>query len=206
MTAETRTSTDPATAPSHCRKLGLLDAMILLAGFAVALAMGAHLLVLMADTFVRLCRAALHRSPSPLANWPSFWNATRDPLRNTLWYGLQFLFDLLFSMTPAFFIVRLRRPRPPLRALLRRPGTFAGLAIVFGLFWVTGYIHYLFPDLLDAITGPDIAVGGTVAAAWFVLALSRKWEVEPGWIDRMGRLLGAAAIAAALLGLVIFRI
>ena len=29
-----------------------------------------------------------------------------------------------------------------------------------------------------------------VAAAWLGLALSRRWRPEPGWIDRVGRLIG----------------
>jgi hypothetical protein len=82
----------------------------------------------------------------------------------------------------------------------------AGLAMVFGLFWVMGLFHILLPDRLDSITGPWIAVGGTVAVAWLVLAVSGNWRVEPGWIDRLGVLLGATAISAALFGLVISRI
>jgi hypothetical protein len=206
MTGETAASTPHPTGRLAARRFGLLDAMILLAGLSLSLALGGHLLVLFADSLARFCRAALDRHTSLLDNWPAFWRAAHDDLRNTLWYAFQFLLGLLFGMTPAFFVVRLRRPRPPLRALVRQPGTVAALAILFGLFWVLGSIHYLFPDQLDAITAPGIAVGSTVAAAWCVLALSRGWESERGWIDRTGRLLGVAAVAAGLLGLLIDRI
>jgi hypothetical protein len=54
-------------------------------------------------------------------------------------------------------------------------------------------IRSVFGRLYDAMV-TAIAVGGTVALAWTVLALSRRWESEPGWVDRTGRLLGAAAI------------
>jgi hypothetical protein len=50
------------------------------------------------------------------------------------------------------------------------------------------------------------AVGGTVAVAWVLLALSRQWTAEPSWLDRMGRLIGALAIVAGLLAYVEFGI
>jgi hypothetical protein len=113
---------------------------------------------------------------------------------------------LLFGMTPIFLILRLRRPRPTLRRLIIQPGVVAATAIVFGLFWVTGWVQIVFPDRLNSMTGPWIAVGDTVAIAWIVLAASGNWTIEPGWVDRLGVLLGAAAIGIALLGLAIYRI
>jgi hypothetical protein len=82
----------------------------------------------------------------------------------------------------------------------------AGLAMVFGLFWGTGFLITLFPDKFDSMTAAPSAIGGSVAAAWGALALSKRWEPEPGWVDRVGRVLGCAAIGAALLGLIVFRI
>jgi hypothetical protein len=102
--------------------------------------------------------------------------------------------------------VRAFGPRPPLRALLRQPGMVAGLAMAFGLFWGTGGLISLFPDRFDSMNAAPSAIGGTVAAAWGALALSRRWEPEPGWVDRVGRVLGCAAIGTELLGLVVFRI
>jgi hypothetical protein len=206
MTAEAGASLNPAAESLLPRKFGLFDAMILLVGLALALATGVHLVPLLADAFTRLCGTALGHHSGPLANWPSFWKAIHDHLRNTLWYGFQFVFALLLGFTPAFLVLRLRKPRPPLRALLGQPGTVAVLAVVFGLFWVTGFIHILFPDWIDSLTGPAVTVGGTVAVAWCILAISRQWDAEPGWVDRMGRLLGAAAVGTGLLGLVIYRI
>jgi hypothetical protein len=45
-----------------------------------------------------------------------------------------------------------------------------------------------------------------VALAWTALALTRRWQTGAGWIDGLGRLLGAVAIGNAVIGLVIFRI
>jgi hypothetical protein len=182
------------------------DAMILIAGAALALAAGSHLLVLLADMAGRLgTEAAAHRSALP-GNWPAFWAAIHDSLRNVVWYGIQVGQMLLIGLTPAFLLIRMRRPRPAPRALLRQPGTAAGLAMIVGLFWGTGFLVWLFPEGIDSVTVASLAVGGSVAMAWGTLALGRWWGPEPGWVDRLGRVLGGLAIGTALLGLIVFRI
>ena len=133
------------------------------------------------------------------------WKTLRDPSSQLVSYSFQFAGTLIIGMTPIFFIVRLRRPRPPWRTLLLQPGFAAALAMVFGLFWVTGLIHILLPDRLNSFNGPGIVVGGSVAVVWIMLTLCRKWNAEPGWVDRLGRTLGALAIATAFLGLIMYR-
>jgi hypothetical protein len=64
----------------------------------------------------------------------------------------------------------------------------------------------LMRDVIDAITGPWMVVGGSVVVAWVILALFLRWKVEPGWLDRLGRLLGAMAIGNAVLGWMVYRI
>ena len=206
MASETASGPARVAGPMVCRKFGLTDAMILTAGAALSLAGGVHLIVLMARTFGHLCSEALaHRADLP-GLWLTFWGATHDDLRNTLWYGSQVLMALLFGFTLAFLIIRLRRPRPPWGALLRQPGMVAALAMIFGVFWGIGTLVTLFPDRFDSISVAPSAVGYSVALAWGVLASSRKWRPERGWIDRVGRLLGWTAIGLALLGPLIFRI
>jgi hypothetical protein len=180
--------------------------MILIAGLALAFAMGGHLLTLRVQSLVELCLVAVLYKADIFEHWPIFWRHARYPLLQTLSYGFQFMGDLLVALTPVFFVLRWRRPRPSWRVLLVQPGVVAGLAMVFGLFWVLGWLHILLPDRLDSLSGAWIAIGGSVAAAWVVLALCRRWRAEPGWLDRLGRLLGAAAIGTALLGLVIYRL
>ena len=82
----------------------------------------------------------------------------------------------------------------------RRPGD--GLRPVLG----HGFPALPIPDSAGPSTAASVAMAGSVAAAWIVLALSRRWLSESGWIDRMGRILGAIAIANGLLGLVVHRI
>jgi hypothetical protein len=64
----------------------------------------------------------------------------------------------------------------------------------------------LFPDKLDSMTAAPAAVGGSVAVGWCAMVVCRRWRSEPGWVDRLGRVLGFAAIGTALLGLIVFRI
>jgi hypothetical protein len=184
--------------------------MILIAGLAIFLSGGMGLLLLCADQVVQLGRAAIRASP--ITDWPAFWRVIHDPLKNphsltnAVNYGGQILGEFLVAMTPAYFIIRLRRPRPPARDLLRQPGTVAALAMVLGLFWGTGFLLWAFPGRVDSFTAAPIAVGSAVAISWTILALSRRWQAEPGWPDRMGRSLGATAICAALLHAVVYRI
>jgi hypothetical protein len=43
------------------------------------------------------------------------------------------------------------------------------------------------------------AIGPMIAGAWSILLLSRRWRPEPGWIDRMGTIIGACWIVEWLL-------
>lgn len=180
--------------------------MILIAGVAIVLAMGSYLFAFFAQDSVRLCRVAWANLAEIRENSPRFWRVVREPLAQVVSYGMQSASVVLVAMTPMFLIMRLRRPRPPWRALLIQPGMVAALSMVFGLFWLNGLVAILFPDWLAPIPRPWIAVGGSVAAAWLVLALFRRWKAEPGWVDRLGRLLGVIGIGTALLGLVMYLI
>jgi hypothetical protein len=125
-----------------------------------------------------------------------------------VWYVVQAAELLIPVMTTVFLLMRVRQPRPPIRALLRQPGTIAGLAVTLGMIFVAGWMHLLFFGRLIEGTVTSIAVGGTVALAWTCLALVRKWEAERSWVDRVGRFLGATAILVgliALLGIGLFR-
>jgi hypothetical protein len=194
------------TEPAPGRPFGLFDVMILIAGAALSLAMGAHLLPLFEAQVAGLWRdVAAHRG-DVWTHWPLFWGATHNHLRNTLWYALQVAETVLIGLTLAFAAVRLKRPRPPLRTLLHQPGTIAVLAMVFGLFWGTGLLLRALPDAVDSFTAAPIAIGGSVAVSWSVLAASRRQEPEPGWVGRLGRLLGGVSIVTALFFAVVTRI
>lgn len=185
--------------PARTRKFSVSDGMFLIAGFALAISGGSKLVVNLYEQCIELCRVlAAYGSPRYLS-MPQLWRE-RVALHwgTVLWYGFRVVEGLLLSMTPAFLLVRLRRPRPSMRAMLRQPGAVAGLAVTFGYFWVTGWLHRLYNGRINFHTGTAIAVGGTVSLAWAFLAVSRQWESEPSWLDRMGRFIGATAIAVAV--------
>jgi hypothetical protein len=197
MACEPVASSSGANEPALCRKLALSDTMILLVGTAVWLAMGAHLGGLLSAMLVGLGRDVAANLSHVFIHWSIFWNAIHFHFVNSVSYFMQLSFTFLLSMTPAFFVVRLKRPRPGVSKLLGQPGMVAAVAMIFGLLWVTGSLYRLFPELNTMTTAP-IAVGGSVALAWILLVLSRNWRPERGWIDRMGRFLGYAAIVNAL--------
>lgn len=189
-----------------CREFRISDAMILVAGAALALSAGSHLLVLLVDQVARLGWEAAAHVEDMVHHWPIFWARIQSPLRNTLSYGFQVAEMFLVGMTPAFIILRLRRPRPPMRALPGRPGTMAALALVFGLLWGTGGLLAFFPDRIDSMNAAAVAMGCAVAAGWTVLVVGRKWSPEPGWVDRLGRILGWTAIVSGFISVLVFRI
>ena len=202
MTGDTRATSIQAAETMRGRRFGVYDSMVLIAGIALLFAPENNKVRDLIDQLVGLCKAvAVYYGFVPAGAWgpPRYLaKAIRSFLSGAEWYGVQAAEMLILNMTAVFLLMRVRRPRPPVRTLLRQPGTVAGLAVPVGLVLVVGWMHFLFfGGLVEPMEVP-IAVGGTVALAWTCLALVRGWEAEPSWVDRMGRLIGAAAIAVGL--------
>ena len=123
--------------------------------------------------------------------------------------------------------LKLRKPRPRLRRLVRQPGVVAcgavtmvllfraaGLALDLAVFepsdvligisfgasrsidhtpvyatTASSFIYLGSPGLQTF--GWNVELGTAVASAWLLLAVSGRWRAEPGWLDRLGRILGA---------------
>jgi hypothetical protein len=214
MTIKQAIVSDLAVERPRVRKFGIFDAMVSIAAIAFSLGFAKVYFVVLLQQFDGLrhdvaqlgLAAARNRqlTTDSLANYASLaiWCLVQVSRSNyfsgVIWCCIQMSRTLILVMTPAFLLVRWIRPRPPLRALLRQPGTVAGLAIALGYLLVTNWLHILFIGL-NPRTLPPVAIGGTVAIAWAGLALSRKWEAERSWIDRTGRVLGVAAISNGLL-------
>lgn len=185
--------------------------MILIAGLSLALALTARHFAPSLQESLGLCRRAAENRSIAWEHSRVFWMAVRTNLANTLHHADAILGGFLGGLVPAFLVVRGRRPRPRLPVILRQPGTLAVLAMIFGAFWITGLLDYLFyPAVgsgqwiaIDPGQVPGLAIGGSVIVAWAIVALSRRRQAEPGWIDRMGRWLGLAAIARLALGVLI---
>jgi hypothetical protein len=103
----------------------------------------------------------------------------------------------------ALLFLRYRRPHPRRGRLVRRPGHVACCVAAVAL--VEGFLYQLaifgfsdpirrpfsFQQFWITVSGH---IGPTVAGAWLLLALSGRWRADPGWIDRLGRLLGCCWI------------
>jgi hypothetical protein len=147
----------------------------------------------------------------------------------SLWYGdaydriqrvLSLLTPHVAAATMALVAIRMRRPRPPLRRLLRSPGavacTVASAAIVLIVCWAVSALALgrgiTFSQHIELLpyTGRGHGRGGgtrypfsgkllttygdhvafAVAGAWLSLLLAGRWRPERTWIDRAGRALG----------------
>jgi hypothetical protein len=99
----------------------------------------------------------------------------------------------LYFLLPAFLILRLRRPRPPMHSLVRQPG-FAACAAPVGCYLAALPLSLLGPFVpageVIEFAG-QILVAAATPLTWFFLAVTRRWAAEPSWIDRLGRILGA---------------
>jgi hypothetical protein len=208
MTGETRSIPIPTAEMIRGRRFGVCDMMALIAGIGLWFAFENNKFKILIQQFVDLCKAiAAYFGFLPARPYgpPQFLTkAIATYWSGVVWYGAKEAELLVLVITPVFLLMRVRRPRPPIRALLWQPGTIAGLAVAFGLVFVAGWMHRLFFDRLIYETVIPIAVGGTVALAWTCLALVRRWEAERSWIDRVGRLLGATAIVVGLIAFLEF--
>lgn len=176
----------PTTARPRPRRFTIIDGMILVAPLAVAMLGWREFLV--------SYRTLMGRSPST----PS----------ESLFVSLDAsIASMAFGTMAGLILVRLRRPRPGRRGLMRQPGfvacTAAMATIAFG--WLFGLSLYLFRtpgwgywpfQQLCAVSMGMTAWG--VVGAWLILAITGRWKAEPGWIDRTGRLLGVIVVGWTL--------
>jgi hypothetical protein len=109
-----------------------------------------------------------------------------------------YISPLLAAWSLGLVALRLRQPRPDLRSLASQPGWSASCAAAVGV--VAGavmaaigvYGRYGIQSFFDLVPYP---VGVAVGAVWLHLAATGHWRPEPSWIDRAGRVLGAAWLA-----------
>ena len=154
-------------------------------------------MILVATTALALVDLDLTRIPGESA-----WNSTAPKLT---WACLLF--------TLALVSIRLRRPRPGRDDLWRQPGWVAcvSVAITLTIIFVQGRltiavimarpnVDIVVPSLVfqESLDRLPLQATLVVIAAWAVLALSRRWKAEAGWIDRAGRAIGVSWLAISL--------
>jgi hypothetical protein len=174
----------PGSGQEVTRKFTLFDAVVSVAALAVALAFSRTQLTYL---WANLCAIPIRGS----AGWAGVWSYLRtrtDVTRSIVMFSFTPLYCFLFAWTLAFLVMRLRKPRPPLRNLVKQPGMVAcevllsGMILTFCLALNEGY------QLLASVT--VISTAFAIPVAWTSLALRGRWAAEPSWIDRLGRGLG----------------
>ncbi len=155
------------------RKFTLFDDIVSMAALGLAFALGStHLTYLWAN---------LSAIPYPgPAGWGGIWAYLRtrtDVSGSIVMLSFTSLECLLVCWTLAFFIMRLRKPRPPLRRLVRQPG------MVTCEVWLLGMFLGICISMFEAypLLGPVVVVltACAIPVAWTVLALRGRWEAEP---------------------------
>jgi hypothetical protein len=175
------------------RAFTLIDAMIVIAASALSLVMIRD--YLNDERVLRILSA------------PDVWSISQIWIRGCVYVGV--LAPLAVSLSLALFILRLRRPRPEMRRLLRQPGMVASTAtVIAGCLFVLKFLlsYYLGAPNRPIWTQPLYQLwmtrlpwsGEVAAAAWILLWLSGNWHSEASWIDRAGRALGVYWIVTGI--------
>jgi hypothetical protein len=173
-----------------CRKFSLRDAMILIAAIAVGLGLNR----MTGWTF-------------PLALEES-WSRGMSYL-TAIQQAVMACSPCLATLTLAYFVVRMRRPRPRARFLARQPGMVACCAALLGLtvyvVQTLGYVVSTRASTSYVMQGGYVSmwvdlVGFTILGAWLAMILFRRWTPRRCWIDLFGRLIGFAWIGLTFLG------
>lgn len=113
------------------------------------------------------------------------------------------------AWTLALLILHLRPPRPRTARLLCQPGFVAvatatayTVAVAVG-FFLAYLIRAKYKPAWSDYIGQSVDVAGTaqaIAAAWLILALSRRWRSERNWTETASFAVGLAWIALWLSG------
>jgi hypothetical protein len=175
------------------RRFGLADVMILIVALALGLALAGPAFIIIADA-IRSVPRNHFRTLAGAVQFGRFLNII--------------VLNFLFFLIPACLILRLRRPRPPLRTLIRQPG-FAACAAPVAVVLAALPLAFVTPSEL---AGQVIEIGGQALAvaaaplAWLSLIATRRWNPEPSWIDRLGRILGVLWMVSLPAHLVLIRL
>ncbi len=184
------------TTSRAARKFTILDSMILVAAVA--------------------CGFALHRAASSVIASEPKWVGPipqQPPVVVYLRQVMEWGYPLLVPLTLAVLVMRLRRPRPRWRRLLRQPGMAACCAAVVPivlslvglgrLIWILEppepsftltsrrvYSIVVVPPIGEIFGAMECNIGLWVLGACLILILARRWRSERSAIDRLGRIVG----------------
>jgi hypothetical protein len=134
------------------------------------------------------------------------WREWADWAINTAYLRFSYSMPLLVTLSVTVLAIRLRPPRPRLARLMREPGIVAMVAVsTMAAVWVPSLAIMPGRKPLDPISFRQIymsmptSVASAVAASWATLLVGGRWRADPGWCDRLGRLLGLVWLVPLLL-------
>jgi hypothetical protein len=182
----------PGLAEQTPRSFTLFDAIVSVAAMGLALAFARLSLIYMWSNL----RTIPIGGP---AGWAGVWTYLRtrtDVTVSIVMFTFSWLDSLLLCWTLAYVIMRLRKPRPPLRRLVRQPGMVACEVWLLGMFLGICLQVEAYPLLAPIAV---VSTGFAIPTTWAILALRGRWDTEPSWIDRLGRGLGVCWSAIILL-------
>jgi hypothetical protein len=181
----------------RCRGFSVFDAMILIAAGAIGLSFTRGGFLYMVRDLSQIKVPNL----GSLQGWKSFLFGSNHLALNFCRFSNILLLNFIVWFLFAFLVIRLRRPRPNLRDLAFQPGFAVCASAVFAFFLVAvAYLLPLPPAVGQFLVIVVIAVAPT---AWLTLLVSRRWNPEPEWIDRLGSVIGALYIVSSITHMVI---
>jgi len=186
----------PMTAAVNTRRFNLGDALILMAALCVGLS-GIRDRIRTFPARTSWWLDEYRRFRDDLASVPPMSQEDYDfSVRSLVFYVADecqaWLISSLVGLTVAQVLLRLRRPRPEWRTLVRQPGFVACCAGSIGFCIDRGWVPFL---RFESIHFPFMT-SLAVLLAWSALLGLRRCRGERSWIDRLGRLAGAGWIVA----------
>ena len=190
----------PMMSNTKCRRITLLDLMVLTAATAIGLSL---------IQFGWPGKGPVAR----VFTWP-VWSGKGSGYVSKMWMipiaeRVAPLIPCLAAWTGAYLVTRLRSPRPQRRRLVFQPGFVAAVAalsvlaiesiLLVGSAKIDGRFGWASSERVADFVANGIVllahhVGWAVAVAWLTLIIIGRWRPERSWVDRWGRVLGCAWI------------
>ncbi len=155
----------------RCRPFKLIDAMILVANAALAMA-------------------------SMRPGWmqfQTFWAGTKRPPTWQAYAGMAQtgMTIALLSLAVAYVWIRLIPPRLPWRDLIRQPGM-----LVLILLMASAFLYMALTAFVPPAASTNMIVGLALGLSWGAACDRYRSGAEPGWIEGLGRLFGVGLVIA----------
>jgi hypothetical protein len=115
---------------------------------------------------------------------------------------------VIFGTTPcaaswsiACLVIRLRRPRPRRRRLVRQAGFQASIAasVSFALGVLPMYLPVMRSIRMEVamVYAPAFVVVPSIVSLWLVQRMGGRWKTERCWVDRLGRVVAIVWLSSA---------